>query len=106
MRNFNRACRGIRRFNGRTEPRVGPNLYVDPTVFDGLGDATFDAAVVNPLDLDAHMHPFYGQGWTARNRSSQLMPRRAGRENSFRRSPDEAPKKFSLSSSRAKVLPM
>ena len=61
-----KACRGIRRFNGHTELRVGLNLYVDLTVFDGLGDATF----ANPLDLDVHIHHFYGQDWTERNRSS------------------------------------
>ena len=59
------ACRGIRSFNGHTELRVGPNLYVDLTVFGGLGDATF----VNPLDLDVHIHHFYGQEWTEQGRS-------------------------------------
>ena len=58
-----KACRGIRRFNGHTELRVGPNLYVDLTVFAGLGDATF----ANPLDLDVHIHHLYGQDWTERN---------------------------------------
>ena len=52
------ACRGIRRFSGHTELRVGPHLYTDLTVFAGLGDATF----ANPLDLDVHIHHLYGQG--------------------------------------------
>ena len=52
-----RACRGIRRFCGHTELRVGTGLYVDLTVFAGLGDATF----VHPLDLDVHIHHLYGQ---------------------------------------------
>ena len=52
------ACRGIRRFSGHTELRVGPHLYADLTVFAGLGDATF----ANPLDLDVHIHHLYGQG--------------------------------------------
>merc|ERR1711981_385143 len=55
-----RACRGIRSFHGHTELRVGSNLYVDLTVFGGLGDATF----VHPLDLDVHIHHLYGQYWT------------------------------------------
>ena len=45
---------------GHTELRVGSDLYVDLTVFGGLGDATF----VHPLDLDVHIHHLYGQDWT------------------------------------------
>ena len=63
-----KACRGIRRFSGHTELRVGPHLYADLTVFAGLGDAT----LANPLDLDVHIHHLYGQDQGYRGRLQHL----------------------------------
>ena len=63
-----KACRGIRRFSGHTELRVGPHLYADLTVFAGLGDAT----LANPLDLDVHIHHLYGQSQRSRSHLQHL----------------------------------